>query len=197
MQNFFSVFFNRDLCVFDERKSLFDKVVAFAELVDCVVDQIACHVIETVREIVQFFGVMPVVIEHVVEKRESFLRRGCRSVRVRMSVRMSDAVGMCMRVAVTAVLVRMSMLVVVFVDLLFMVCCDDFASVICTHFCASSVRIFLICGMPSTPACVPVFSRLLKTDHAVSYPFIVIKYVVFLKALQPHMGVIFTLFILV
>lgn len=75
-----------------------------------------------------------------------------------------------MRVAVTAVLVRMSMLVIVFVDLMLVVCRDDFTFVICKHF-------------------VPPF--------AVSYPFIVIEYVVFLKALQPYMGVIFIQEILV
>ena len=38
---------------------------------------------------------------------------------------------------------------------------------------------------------LPAVSLLVRAETAVSYPSIVIKYVVFLKALQPHMGVIF------
>jgi hypothetical protein len=131
------------LCVLYKRKCLLDEVVALAELVDCVVDQIACHVVEAVREIVQLLGVMPVVIEHVVEESERFLRRGCCSMRVCMSMRMSGAVGVCMRVAVSAVIVRMSMLVIVFVDLMFVVCGHVFIAVFCTHSDASLCLFFL------------------------------------------------------
>ena len=158
------------LRVFDQRQSLLDEIVAFTEFIYRIVDKVAGHIVEAVREIVQFFSVVPVVVEHVVEKSESFFRGRCRRMRVSVSMCMNCAVSMSMRVAVTAVLVRMSMLVIVFVDLMLVVCRDDFTFVICTHF-------------------VPPF--------AVSYPFIVIEYVVFLKALQPHMGVIFIQEILV
>ena len=65
------------LLILYQRQCLLDEVVAFAQLVYCVVDKVARYIIEAVTEIVQFLGVMPVVVEHVLQKCESFLRRGC------------------------------------------------------------------------------------------------------------------------
>lgn len=62
------------LLVLYKRKSLFDKIVALAELVDCVVDQIARHLVEAVREIMQLLGMVSVVVEHVLQKSECFFR---------------------------------------------------------------------------------------------------------------------------
>ena len=89
-------------------------------------DQVADHIIKAMSEIMQFFGVMPVVIEHIFQECEGFLRRGCRCVRVSMSVRMSGAVCVCMRVAVSAVIVRMRVVVTVLVDLVLRVLSGEF-----------------------------------------------------------------------
>ena len=62
------------LRVFDQRQSLLDEIVAFTEFIYRIVDKVAGHIVEAVREIVQFFSVVPVVVEHVVEKREGFFR---------------------------------------------------------------------------------------------------------------------------
>ena len=81
---------------------------------------------------------------------------------------MGGAVGMCMRVAVSAVLVRMCVLVVVLMSLMLVVCCDDILVVFCAHFVTS-----------------------VSAVGAFGYASILTKYVGFLKALQPYMGDIF------
>jgi hypothetical protein len=52
-------------------------------------------------------------------------------------------------------------------------------------------------GCQDPPCFLPAALLSLQAETAISYPYIVIKYVVFLKALQPHMGVIFTPWFLV
>ena len=112
---------------------------------------------------------------------------------------MGGTVSMRMRVAVPAVLVRMCMLVIVLVDLVFVVCSCDFAIVFCAHFYAS-VQLFSVVIIPAKmPALLPAGRRGFHDPAAsemvsgarFSYPSILNKYVVFLKVLQPYMGVIF------
>ena len=78
MQNFF--FQCSTLCILYQRQGLLNEVVAFAKFIHCVMDQVAGNIVEAVREIVQLFGMVPVVAEHVIEKCESFFRRRCRGV---------------------------------------------------------------------------------------------------------------------
>ena len=63
-----------DSCVCDQGQGLFDEVVALAEFVDCVVYEVACDVVKAVGEVVELFGVVLVVIEHVLEEREGLFR---------------------------------------------------------------------------------------------------------------------------
>jgi hypothetical protein len=152
-----------------------------------------------------------------------------------MSMSMRGAVSVRVSVAVAAVLVRMSMLVVVFVDLVLVVC-SDFVFVISTHFVPPLRLTFLISGVSrgyvksepakrhckrhlairgdicrhqtrhilrshafqtvirrlnliaGTPCSYLLFYHLLQAETAGSYTSILIKYMVFLKALEPHMG---------
>ena len=62
------------LSVFDQRQGLLDEVIAFTKLIYRVMDQVAANIIEAVREVVQFFGVMAVVIQHVLQKSKGFFR---------------------------------------------------------------------------------------------------------------------------
>ena len=54
--------------------------------------EVGGDIVEGMRQIVELFSVMPVVIQHVFEKRESFFRRRRRRVSVRM--RMGISAGM-------------------------------------------------------------------------------------------------------
>ena len=62
------------LLVLNQGQGLFDEVVALAELVDRLVDEISRDFVEVVRKIVQLFGVMAVVIQHVLQKSKGFFR---------------------------------------------------------------------------------------------------------------------------
>ena len=107
----------------DQRKGLLDEIVALAELVDRLVDEVACDFVEAVRQVVQLFGVVAVVVKHVLQKRQSFLRRSGCGVRMRVAVRMGRAVRVSVRVAVSAVLVLVRAAVVVFVSLVLVIMC--------------------------------------------------------------------------
>ena len=60
------------LLILYQRQSLLDKIVALAQLVDRLVDEIACDLVKIVCEVVQLFGVMAVVIQHVLQKSKGF-----------------------------------------------------------------------------------------------------------------------------
>ena len=62
------------LLILYQRQSLFDEIVALSQLVDRLVDEISRDLVEVVRKIVQLFGVMAVVIQHVLQKSKGFFR---------------------------------------------------------------------------------------------------------------------------
>ena len=58
----------------DERQGLLYKVIALAQLVDRVMDEICGDVVERVSQIVELLGMMTVMVEHVLKKGEGFFR---------------------------------------------------------------------------------------------------------------------------
>ena len=60
------------LLILYQRQSLLDKIVALAQFVDRLVDEISCDLVKIVCEVVQLFGVMAVVIQHVLQKSKGF-----------------------------------------------------------------------------------------------------------------------------
>jgi hypothetical protein len=60
--------------VIDERKSLLYKVIALAELIYSLMDQILGNIVKAVRKIMQFLCMMTVVTEHICEQSKSLLR---------------------------------------------------------------------------------------------------------------------------
>ena len=62
------------LLILYERQGLLDEVVALSQLVDRLVDEISRDYVEVVRKIVQLFGVMAVVIQHVLQQSKGLFR---------------------------------------------------------------------------------------------------------------------------
>ena len=70
-------------------------------------------IVEAVSEVVKLLGMVTVMVEHVLKKRQSLFRRRSSRMRMGVAVRMRRPVRMGVGVAVAAVLVLVSMLVVV------------------------------------------------------------------------------------
>ena len=60
------------LLILYQRQSLLDEIVALSQFVDRLVDEISCDLVKIVCEVVQLFGVMAVVIQHVLQKSKGF-----------------------------------------------------------------------------------------------------------------------------
>ena len=58
----------------DQGESLLKQVIALAELVDGIVDQVSGDIIKAMAKVVELFGVMAVVVEHILQKCQSFFR---------------------------------------------------------------------------------------------------------------------------
>ena len=62
------------LLILDKRQGLFNEIVAFAELVDSLMDQVAGNLVKAVSEVVKLLCMMPVMAQHVGQKSQSFFR---------------------------------------------------------------------------------------------------------------------------
>lgn len=60
------------LLILYQRQSLLDEIVALSQFVDRLVDEISCDLVKIVCEVMQLFGVMAVVIQHVLQKSKGF-----------------------------------------------------------------------------------------------------------------------------